>query len=615
MPSAEPMPDGARPVLFDRPGRRLFGWYHPPAIGADGTWRDCAVVLVSPIGYDAVYTHRHYRNLAQQLAAAGFAVLRYDHHGTGDSSGGETAPERIAAWMRGVQRAAEFARSSSGAARVGLFGVRLGGTLALAAAAGASDGLIDGVAAWAPYPSGQNFLREMRALAMRQDADPVAAPPAHDPGADAGEEAAGHLLTASTIAALGTLDLLALDRAPAAQVLLLDRDDLPGRPRLARHLESLGCDLRLSTAPGYAAMMREPYDATLPAEAFAAVRRWLEDGCPPGPAPAVVPLPPVFPAHLHGPADGVEELPMRFGRDGNLFGLLARPVVPAPGRAQVGIVFATVGANLHTGPHRMHVQQSRLLAERGFVALRIDIGGIGESPAAPGRAHHQLHADHSVGDVLDAVALLRERCGVQRVVVIGLCSGGYLAFHAALDAASGIDSIVLINQQTFQWREGDSYEVRRRANIRSVGFYRSRLFDGATWRRLLRGKVDVARIAVGMTHLVRRRAALKLAAWQRRGDGTHAADGVLGDRAPALNVQRAMTGLLQRGLQVYFIFSADDGGLDEIETHLGPGGRRMRKHTNFRLEIVPGADHTFTPRWAQRHLAGLVEQHVTRLYG
>lgn len=595
------------PVVFDRAGRHLAGWFHAPAPDARGLVRDCVVVLVPPVGYDAVCTHRHYRALAGLLATEGFAALRYDHHGAGDSSGSEEDPQRIMAWTNGVARAVEFARRTSGARHASLFGVRLGGTLALAAA-GATPGLADGVVAWAPFPSGKGFLREMRALGIQRDVIGDTVPPAHDAGADLGEEAAGYVLTTSTIAALGQLDLLALAAPPAPAVLLLDRDDIPMGERLARHLRQLGGEFARSDLAGYAAMMRDPYEAVVPHTALQAIGGWL--AARHARAVPAVAEPADLPCRLSmaGASGGIDEWPVRFGRDGNLFGVLSRPADPQAERVRTAVLFVSVGSNLHTGPSRMHVTQARVLAGLGFVALRMDIGGVGESPPSPGHTDNELYAPQSIDDVRDAVAWLRGTQGAERVVLVGLCSGAYLAFHTALASDAGVSSVVLVNQQTYHWKAGDSLQVRSRKGIRSLGFYRGRMLRGGTWVRILQGQVNLRLIASGVAAVLRRRLVQRLAALRA---GTHA------DAAPdtGVNVREAFSTLLRRGVSVFLVFSASDGGLDEVETHLGPGARRLAGSPHFKLQIVDGADHTFTPLWAQRRLCDLLTQHVMRLYG
>ena len=183
------------PFHFGAPGRTLFGWYHPPR----GVARPSAVVLCPPIGDDLIRAHRTFRHLAEQLAAAGFPVLRFDFHGTGDSDADECAPDRVAAWIDDVGAAVAAVRAQSGAAQICLVGLRLGGTVAAAWAArhGGADSLI----LWSPHVDGESFLRESTRLhAMHKLLEPdgfALEPPGYAPD---GQEVLGFLLTPPTIA-------------------------------------------------------------------------------------------------------------------------------------------------------------------------------------------------------------------------------------------------------------------------------------------------------------------------------------------------------------------------------------------------------------------------------
>ena len=81
-------PRAAVPLFFGAASRSLFGWYHAPAEPRRAT----GVVICNPIGDDDVRAHRPLRHLAERLARAGLAVLRFDFDGTGDSSRGRARP-------------------------------------------------------------------------------------------------------------------------------------------------------------------------------------------------------------------------------------------------------------------------------------------------------------------------------------------------------------------------------------------------------------------------------------------------------------------------------------------------------------------------------------------
>lgn len=596
----------AQPVVFEQDGRPLFGWYHPPAVH-DGHSRDCVVVMCNPLGYDAICTHRHYRVLAQQLAGSGFAVLRYDHDGTGDSAGSDEDPQRLQAWINGIACAVEYGKQRSGARQVSLFGVRMGGTLALAAAAAAP--LADSLVAWSAFASGALYLREMRALRMLRDADVSTAAVMHDAGADVGEEAAGYLLTASTVAALSTLSPVTATAAPVASVLLLARDDLPESDRLARHLTKTGCTVTQIKVPGYAGMMRDTFDAIVPLTALTEIRSWLVARYPlqvTAPAKPVNAAASLTTGH-RGVEASVRETAVRFGPASHLFGIVSEPLHPQAGRAGTAIIFVSVGSNHHIGPNRMYVSNARALAALGFMSLRMDIGGVGESPPGDGQRENHLYALHSAADVKAAMQFLRTQYGTQQIILAGVCSGAYLSFHAAIDEP-GVSSIVLINPQTFIWHEGDSLQLRSQGAIRSMDFYRSNLLNAGTWRRLVTGEINFFLIVAGVAAMLKKRLALRWSALLRLRFGARA-------EAAPLDVKNTFQNFLRREVNVFLIYSAADGGINEMETHLGPDAAALRKHARFKLQIVEGADHTFTPLWAQRRLLDLLTQHLIRLYG
>lgn len=145
------------PFFFGSGRRRLFGLYTPsrdPGTGAR------AVVLCQPWGHEYLAAHRSMRHLAKMLSGAGFHVLRFDYFGTGDSSG-DIREADLSGWRDDIEMAIEELKDTTGVARVGLAGLRLGATLAAAVAARRAKD-VDAVALWDPIPSGSDYLRELR---------------------------------------------------------------------------------------------------------------------------------------------------------------------------------------------------------------------------------------------------------------------------------------------------------------------------------------------------------------------------------------------------------------------------------------------------------------------
>jgi len=109
-----------------------------------------------------------------------------------------------------------------------------------------------------PVVSGKAYTRELRALQM---ASGTGLPETADSDV---MEVTGFALSAATRTSLSAVDLSKLERAPASQVLILDRHDLPGNERWAAHLQASGATVERHAVPGYAEMMLSPTQRWFP---------------------------------------------------------------------------------------------------------------------------------------------------------------------------------------------------------------------------------------------------------------------------------------------------------------------------------------------------------------
>jgi alpha-beta hydrolase superfamily lysophospholipase len=575
---------GGEPMFFG-PDGALFGWFYP---GAPARTRDVGIVLVPPIGHEIMSSFDAYRELAERLSRAGFAVVRFDLHGTGDSGGTDADPGRVARWSADVAAACDEVRARAGVRQVGLVGLRLGATLALEAAAHRDD--VASLVSWCPCRSGKTFVRETRALRMMEARYEVAGgegPQLDAKGGD--EEVVGFLLTGETLADLGALDPTTHGRAPA-RVLLISRADLPPEQQVATRLRKAGANVDAVSLPGFAEMMVAPHHARTPEVMLAHIVAWLSEQHPAGIA-APSPASPEARSSTRLPigARAVTERTLRFGDAGALFGVLTRPAEPpAAQAARTAVVFLNTAAHNRTGAHRVYVPMARAWAAEGIPVLRFDLRGIGDSPSANGRA---LYSRHAVGDVSEALAVVRRETGAQRVVLIGLCAGAYVGYHAAL-AGVAADELVLINPQTLDFREGDSLDVKpsTRVAARPATSRIELVREGI--RRALAGELDVpklaARVAMRAKHVAKARA--------------RAAVSRVAPRLVESAAAREISAILSRGVTVRFLFAGGDPGLDYLEEHVPEVHGRFAKGPRFHLEIIEGPDHTFTELAAQAEL-------------
>ena len=221
---------------------RLFGTLHQPQRLQGST---TAVLLCNPFGEEASRAHRTYRVLATQLERAGYAALRFDYSGTGDSQG-ESAEATLEAWLADVGTAAARLSEATGAARLVIVGLRLGASLGALAAA---RGLVRPrhLLMWDPVVDGAAYLRELAGqhraymreemehhfrdrLRTRADGTPI--------------EALGAPISEALAAELAAIDLAA--GAPSAeQITLLTTRKTPEIERLQARLPAAARWLQL----------------------------------------------------------------------------------------------------------------------------------------------------------------------------------------------------------------------------------------------------------------------------------------------------------------------------------------------------------------------------------
>ncbi len=569
--SSKPQPlgggGGAIPITFGPRETTCVGWFHPSSSQARGA----GVVICPPIGYEGNCAHETCRELAERLARAGFAVLRFDYHGTGDSPGGDASPARVQAWQDSLKFAIEEVRRLGAMSPVSLIGIRLGATLAVNVAA--VEGAIDNLVLWAPCVSGRAFARELRMAAG-----------ARRERLEHGDlETMGYLYTAKTLEHLQSIDLLRLTTRPAKRALLIGRDDLREEGPLPNALKKLGVDVASRQLQGFAAMMVEPRERDVAGDTLEAITEWLSEAYPPSSAetPKVGPpsLGPPRPAFI----EGVRETPIAFGLARNLFGIFSEPADhPRGARARVGVLMLSVGTNHHVGPNRMYVKLARAMGASGYRSLRFDLAGIGDShPATASPPGPRMYSKSAVGDVQQAMEWLSRR-GCEQFVLVGLCSGAYVAFQTAL-ADRRVSGQVLMNPRRLAWRPGDTLESVMRQSFKSTCFYKRALLEPSTYVRLARGKID----ARGIANRLRLLAMAHARRYANRAfrQSPHEEDVLLNLRM-----------ICARGTDSLFIVGSEDDGLDYLEFHLGPRGRKLRDVTNFRMVFVEDTDHTFSRR-------------------
>ena len=118
----------------------------------------------------------------------------------------------------------------------------------------------------------------------------------------------------------------------------------------------------------------------------------------------------------------MKETVIKFGPNKSLLGILTEPDNDKLVAGSPTAVILNAGITHRVGPFRLHVNLARELAESGYRSLRLDLSGLGDSQIRDGKKSLSERAELDVKDAFDA---LGEKLGLDKFVLIGLCSGAF----------------------------------------------------------------------------------------------------------------------------------------------------------------------------------------------
>jgi alpha-beta hydrolase superfamily lysophospholipase len=571
-------------IYFDSGEHKLFGWLHLPG-GA--LTANLGMVICAPFGYEAICAHRSVRTFAETAVLQGVPTLRFDYLGTGDSADIEPGINQMEVWTLDVVAAVRELRQRTGVQHVCLLGIRLGASLATLATRHSEA--ITSLILIAPVVSGRRHLRELRTrrLAASNSQQDV-----RGEGSDS-LEVSGFTLSAATVAALAGIDLNTSDPAALPPTLIIDGSKLPTAVHWAETLTAHGVRSTYMTLPGLIEMiMTAPQFAKIPEQMVAAACNWLTQVSNLSDAPRESQAAGNTQSHLIASADFLTlpdneltqptlltERPVFFGPAIDLFGIVTEP---RPGEIRRrAVILLNAGADYHIGASRLYVALARRWATRGYVVLRMDLAGIGDSSTRTGTPNDEVFPTTALDDIRAAIKFIDGQYGACDISLAGLCSGAYHALRAAASMVP-VSRILMINPQNYFWDKGTTVNDMQVAElVRNPGLYRERMFSAAVWKRLIAGQINISYIF----KIYIRRLLLTLETnWRNLARRLHIhISGDLGWEIERIGA---------RGVQLVFLFARGEPGLDLLKIQAGSSIKRLG--ARCRIYLIDNADHVFS---------------------
>ena len=127
---------------------------------------DKVIIFCNPFAEEEKEVHLHLSNFARSLSDSGINVIRFHYRGTGDSFGrfeDYTLKTRIS----DIKKVISYAKTHFSHAKIGLFGIRLGATLATLVAN--DNNIIEYLLLWEPIVRGKDIFNELYTFRYQEE--------------------------------------------------------------------------------------------------------------------------------------------------------------------------------------------------------------------------------------------------------------------------------------------------------------------------------------------------------------------------------------------------------------------------------------------------------------
>jgi pimeloyl-ACP methyl ester carboxylesterase len=278
-------------------------------------------------------------------------------------------------------------------------------------------------------------------------------------------------------------------------------------------------------------------------------------------------------------------------------GIVSEPGAPT---TQPAVLLLNAGLIHRVGPNRIYVKLARALVAQGYLTLRLDLSGIGDSLPRP---DHMPVEKSTIDDTVQAMNALAEIYGVQEFVLMGHCAGAYHSFRTACQD-SRVRGVVMMNPEGGE-ADWVAYDRQRKLARYYEQYYgRRKLLDPQTWQRLLRGQVSLRNVAQNLFRNI---------LWNRMKGAFFKIKNRLAPPPPTeadrqlFTVEAIIRKLPEVEARVLMIYSEGATSLERTQMLVGQFLKKMRQSGRLQLEVISGADHTFTLLDSQARLIEVIK--------
>ncbi len=582
------------PCWLNKDSAPVFSWLHLPE---SQSISETGIVICNPLGYEYSHTHRTIRHLSNNLATAGFANIRFDYHGTGDSFSDLFEEKRIETFLENIESAINTLKEKTGVTKICLIGLRLGATLAASFCEKTS---VDKLVLWAPCIKGRAYVREMIAL------EKLASHSANSDDNKGIIDSGGFIVTEETADELKKINLLKQQYLVNDNILIIERNDLKKNEKLLNAIESSNINnIEHHPMTGYLEMMEEPQFTVIPDSTINKIISWLNENTEQKKI--------ISKYNTHSCSQITSKPDSRlieeicYEAENKFMGIISYPsnFREKPPTKPL-IILTNSGSVHHVGPNRLYVQLARSLALEGYPALRFDLSNLGDSVLGKPANENAPYSEHAMKDIALMIEYAKKQYGFSQFIISGLCSGAHNAFHSSLDLPSSynIKETIIINPLRFysdnfaNKKRTPNYQIERDAQQ-----YSESLFSLEKWKKLFSGKVDLIYLLDFIFKKIKKMTISNLRA--------------LAEQLNLYNGSRLTKDLkkyVDKNTKISFFIASKDPGKQLLMSESKIIVNSMLKSKQLKLYEVPDADHTFSSLNCRKEFVRLFVAHIKSGY-
>ena len=561
---------------------QLFCWLHYP----EKRLKKTAIIIIGAIGPEYSHCFRTIRLMADELAESGFATLRYDPAGMGNSTGTLEDTGIWDVWLSTPYRLTLLLKSL-GFDHVALIGFRSG---SLILGEHIKQNPVDTAMFFYPYLQGRAYYRDMQVLDLGLNLER---------DSDAAIEGGGYPISEEVKMALAEINLASQPFDQLNNALVVGDGGNAVTSKLARHLEHDGVMVETRAIDGLVAMTRPAALSVAPELAIRALSNWMLK------VDTSAELHADFAPKLYEPlrTETCSEAVFQLANGQSIFGILTSPL---NGLASTIVLLVNAGSGHHVGPNRLHVDLARALAEDGVASLRMDLSNLGDSVNVYNRESYHPYPPNAADDIGGVLNYLEQEFEYKNIVLCGLCSGAHNVFHAALKGGyAHLSKVILINPLTFYWIPGQSI-LAPEENQSEIdeAYYQGQAYDYRKWLALVVNPVKVINILKFIVRFIQRKCS-RLFSLFSEWLGFASSD----------RMNRDLLQLLEAGIHISLITSEGDPGEKIMLANASRAVGKFKRRGALVCSKIAGADHTFSSRASRIRLVNELVREMTKKEG